>query len=74
MKNTPYSAFLQKIGQPIQLVFLDKVFNSNKDIRVRIDQMRDEDVARLIKHLFELCQYEHIDIRKEFDKFNFSNI
>jgi hypothetical protein len=40
-----------------------------KDVRASINDLTDEHVARLIRHLFELCDYENIDIKKEFDEY-----
>ena len=48
------------------------VLNSSEDIRVHIEDLTDEQVARLIRHLFELCQDENIDIREAFGKVDFS--
>lgn len=46
---------------------LKSTLDSNKDIRVDINNLDDEQVSRLIKHLFEICQYETIDILSAFD-------
>lgn len=60
-----------------QIVFhiypmVKKIVNSSEDIRVHIENLTDEQVARLLRHLFELCQYENIDIREAFEKRDFS--
>jgi hypothetical protein len=47
-------------------ILKDIIYN-NKDIRVDINNLNEEQVARLIKHLFELCQHERIDILRAFE-------
>lgn len=44
----------------------------SKDSRVKIDDLTPEQVARLLRHFFELCRYENIDIREVFDNLDFS--
>lgn len=48
-----------------------QVFNSSEDIRVHIDNLNNKQNARLLKHLFEFCQYENIEIREAFEKDDF---
>jgi hypothetical protein len=43
------------------------VLRTPMDIRVRLHELSSEQIARLIKHLFELCQFTNIDIRKSLD-------
>jgi len=44
-----------------------QVFNDAEDIRVH-DNLTNKEVARLLKHLFETCQYENIDIKEAFNE------
>lgn len=60
-----------------QIVFhiypmVKQILNSSEDIRVHIEDLTNEQVARLLKHLFEFCQHENIDIREAFEKGDFS--
>jgi hypothetical protein len=38
-----------------------------EDIRVHLHELSSEQIARLIKHLFEMCQFLGIDLRKAID-------
>jgi hypothetical protein len=59
-----------------QIVFhiypmVKQISNSSEDIRVHLEDLTDEQVARLFRHLFELCQDENIDIREGLEKGDF---
>ena len=45
------------------------VLSGSKDIRVHINDLNGEQIARLLKHLFELCDYENINIREAFEDY-----
>jgi SAM-dependent methyltransferase len=40
---------------------------SPRDVRVHIEDLSADQVGRLIRHLFELCEFRRVDIRKSFD-------
>ncbi|MDR7665331.1 SIR2 family protein [Methanosarcina sp. Z-7115] len=48
--------------------YLNSPTENLKDIRVNTDELSCEHIARLIKHLFELCLYERINILRDFEK------
>ena len=46
-----------------------KVIEGSEDIRVHMDDLTDEQVARLLEHLFDLCEYENLDLRSAFEDY-----
>jgi len=60
-----------------QIVFyiypmVKRILDSSEDIRVHIEDLTDEQVARLFRHLFELCQDEDINMREALEKGDFT--
>ena len=60
-----------------QIVFyiypmVKRILDSSEDIRVHLEDLTDEQVARLFRHLFELCQDENINIREALEKGDFT--
>lgn len=53
---------------------IKQIVNGSQDIRVNIEDLTDEQIARLLRHLFELCQYENLDIGKAFQESNYSSL
>ena len=47
--------------------FVELVLTTPTDIRVHLHELSSDQIARLIKHLFELCEFANIDIRKCLD-------
>lgn len=47
--------------------YLNSTTESLKDIRVNISRLDWKQIARLTKHLFELCLYEDIDVLRNFE-------
>jgi hypothetical protein len=60
-------ANLEKIVRDIYPSF-NQVMKSSEDIRVHLDNLSIEQIGRLLKHLFQLCNCEKINLRKAFDE------
>ena len=50
------------------------LYKKPEEVAININRLSDRDVAQLIIHLFDIFQYYHIDIRKEFDLVDFNEI
>ena len=61
-------ANLERIVKDIYPSF-NQVMKSSKDIRVHLDNLSIEQVGRLLKHLFQICNCEKINLRKAFDDY-----
>lgn len=47
---------------------VERVLKNPTDIRVHLNDLSSDQIARLIKHLFELCEFVGIDIRISLDQ------
>ena len=61
-------ADLERIVKDIYPSF-NQVMKSSKDIRVHLNNLSIEQVGRLLKHLFQICNCEKINLRKAFDDY-----
>jgi SAM-dependent methyltransferase len=48
---------------------VEETLKTPRDIRVHIDNLSKDQIARLIRHLFEFCELNRVNVRQVFDQY-----